>query len=47
MNVIPLGATFGALVWIFRDGRLSSLLGFTAFGAIEAWVLVISLLPVP
>ena len=37
MNVLSLGATFGALVWIFQDGHLSSLLGFTAFGAIEAW----------
>ena len=41
MNVVSLGATFGALVWIFQDGHLSSLLGFTAFGAIEAWVPVI------
>jgi putative drug exporter of the RND superfamily len=41
MNVISLGATFGALVWIFQDGHLSSLLGFTAIGAIEAWVPVI------
>jgi len=32
MNVLSLGATFGALVWIFQDGHLSSLLGFTAFG---------------
>src|SRR5215469_12169980 len=41
MNVLSLGATFGALVWIFQDGHLSSLLGFTAFGAIEAWAPVI------
>ena len=41
MNVISLGATFGALVWIFQDGHLASLLGFTAIGAIEAWVPVI------
>ncbi len=41
MNVVSLGATFGALVWIFQDGHLSSLLGFTAIGAIEAWVPVI------
>jgi len=40
-SLAGLGATFGALVWIFQDGHLSSLLGFTAIGAIEAWVPVI------
>src|SRR6266536_2447176 len=28
MNTLSLGATFGALVWIFQDGHLSGLLGF-------------------
>jgi len=37
MNILSLGATFGALVWIFQDGHLSGLLGFQAFGAIEVW----------
>jgi RND superfamily putative drug exporter len=41
MNTLSLGATFGALVWIFQDGHLAGLLGFTAFGAIEAWAPVI------
>jgi putative drug exporter of the RND superfamily len=41
MNTLSLGATFGALVWIFQDGHLSHLLGFHAFGAIELWVPVI------
>jgi putative drug exporter of the RND superfamily len=41
MNTLSLGATFGALVWIFQDGNLSGLLGFTAFGAIEVWVPII------
>ena len=41
MNTLSLGATFGALVWIFQDGHLSGLLGFDAFGAIEVWVPVI------
>jgi putative drug exporter of the RND superfamily len=41
MNTLSLGAVFGALVWVFQDGHLSSLLGFQAFGAIEAWVPVI------
>ncbi len=38
MNTLSLGATFGALVWIFQDGHLSQWLGFESFGAIEAWV---------
>jgi putative drug exporter of the RND superfamily len=41
MNVLSLGATFGALVWIFQEGHLSGLLGFDAFGAIEIWVPVV------
>jgi RND superfamily putative drug exporter len=36
MNVLSLSASFGALVWIFQDGHLSSALGFTSTGAIEA-----------
>ena len=36
MNVLSLAASFGALVWIFQDGHLSSLLGFTSTGAVEA-----------
>src|SRR3954449_6691963 len=38
MNALSLGATFGALVWIFQDGHLSGLLGFQSFGAVELWV---------
>ena len=36
MNILSLGATFGALVLIFQDGNLSGLLGFTSTGTIEA-----------
>ena len=41
MNVVSLGATFGALVWVFQEGHLEGLLGFTSAGAIETWVPVI------
>jgi RND superfamily putative drug exporter len=41
MNTLSLGATFGALVWVFQDGHLSGALHFTAFGSIEAWLPVI------
>ena len=29
LNTLSLSATFGAMVWIFQDGHLSGLLGFT------------------
>jgi putative drug exporter of the RND superfamily len=41
MNTVSLGATFGALVWVFQDGHLSGLLGFTSPGAVETWVPVL------
>src|SRR3954454_5344148 len=41
MNVLSLGATFGALVWIFQQGHLSGALNFDAFGAIELWVPIV------
>jgi RND superfamily putative drug exporter len=36
MNVLSLSAAFGAIVWIFQEGHLSGLLGFTSTGDIEA-----------
>src|SRR3712207_338974 len=36
MNVLSLGASFGALVWIFQDGNLSDVLDFTPTGFLEA-----------
>jgi putative drug exporter of the RND superfamily len=41
MNTVSLGATFGALVWVFQGGHLSGPLGFTPPGAIETWVPVL------
>jgi len=35
MNVLSLSATFGVVVWIFQDGHLSGLLGFTPTGTID------------
>ncbi|MFB4317171.1 MMPL family transporter [Actinomadura sp. 21ATH] len=35
LNLLSLSVMFGALVWIFQDGHLSGLLGFTPTGAIE------------
>ena len=35
LNILSLSATFGALVWIFQDGHLEGLLGFTSNGSID------------
>ncbi len=35
MNVLSLGATFGAMVWVFQEGNLSGLLGFDPVGSID------------
>ncbi|HZS14063.1 MAG TPA: efflux RND transporter permease subunit [Candidatus Dormibacteraeota bacterium] len=35
LNVLSLSATFGALVFVFQDGHLSSALGFTPTGTIS------------
>ncbi|HEX9133009.1 MAG TPA: MMPL family transporter, partial [Ktedonobacteraceae bacterium] len=36
LNILSLSAVFGALVWIFQDGHLQSLLGFQSTGSIDA-----------
>ena len=36
MIVLSLGATFGAMVWVFQDGRLERPLDYTSVGGIEA-----------
>ncbi|WP_328634608.1 MMPL family transporter [Streptomyces sp. NBC_00356] len=35
LNLLSLSVMFGCLVWVFQDGHLSGLLGFTATGSIE------------
>jgi RND superfamily putative drug exporter len=35
LNALSLTATFGAVVWVFQDGHLSGLLGFTPVGAVD------------
>jgi putative drug exporter of the RND superfamily len=35
MNVLSLGASFGALVWVFQDGHLAWLLGVDPTGALD------------
>lgn len=40
-NIISLTATFGGLVWVFQDGNMANLLGFTPQGQMEGTVLVL------
>ncbi|WP_326722988.1 MMPL family transporter [Streptomyces sp. NBC_00243] len=35
LNALSLTAMFGAVVWVFQDGHLSGLFGFTSSGSIE------------
>ena len=41
MNVLSLGASFGALVWVFQEGHLSGLLGFDSPGMVDITVPVL------
>jgi RND superfamily putative drug exporter len=43
LNVLSLSATLGVLVWVFQDGHLSGLLGFTPTGSISVAILVLML----
>ncbi|MCT2585159.1 MMPL family transporter [Actinophytocola sp. S1-96] len=36
LNLLSLGVMFGVLVWVFQDGNLADLLGFTATGTLES-----------
>ncbi|WP_426503225.1 MMPL family transporter [Dactylosporangium sp. McL0621] len=35
MNLVSIGASFGAVVWVFQDGHLAGWLGFTPTGFLE------------
>ncbi|MCP9622400.1 MMPL family transporter [Nocardia otitidiscaviarum] len=38
LNLLSVTATFGAMIWIFQDGHLSGLLGFTPTGTIDLFM---------
>jgi RND superfamily putative drug exporter len=38
MNLLSVGAAYGLLVWVFQEGHLTNLFGFTQVEAIEAWL---------
>ncbi|MCA2226867.1 MMPL family transporter [Nonomuraea aurantiaca] len=43
LNVLSLGVMFGAIVWVFQQGHLSGLLGFTPTGTLDASIPVLML----
>ena len=44
MNVLSLGASFGALKLVFQDGHFAGLLGFDSVGALDLWMPVLVLI---
>jgi RND superfamily putative drug exporter len=38
LNLLSVGAAYGLVTWIFQDGHLQGLLGFTSYGGIIPWV---------
>jgi len=38
LNLLSVGAAYGALVWIFQEGRFQNLLGYEANGGIASWL---------
>ena len=38
LNLLSVGAAYGALVWVFQDGHLEGLLKFHSDGAVVAWL---------
>ena len=38
LNVLSLGASLGVATWIFQEGHLQGLLGFTSTGALESMI---------
>jgi putative drug exporter of the RND superfamily len=38
LNLLSVGAAYGIVTFIFQDGHLQGLLGFTSFGGIIPWV---------
>ena len=38
LNLLSVAAAYGVLTWVFQEGHLQGLLGFTAIGGITAWL---------
>ena len=38
LNLLSVGAAYGIMTWIFQDGHLQGLLGFSSYGGITPWL---------
>ena len=38
LNLLSVGAAYGLMTWIFQDGHLQGLLGFTSYGGVTPWL---------
>jgi len=38
LNLLSVGAAYGVMTWIFQDGHLQGLLGFSSYGGITPWL---------
>jgi RND superfamily putative drug exporter len=38
LNLLSIGAAYGVLTWVFQDGHLASVLGFTSYGGVVGWL---------
>jgi RND superfamily putative drug exporter len=38
LNLLSVGAAYGVVTWVFQDGHLGGLLGFTAYGGVLSWL---------
>ncbi|MFJ9852925.1 MMPL family transporter [Streptomyces sp. NPDC101150] len=38
LNLLSIGAAYGALAWVFQDGNLEAVLGFTSYGGVVSWL---------
>ncbi|MBS1679908.1 MAG: MMPL family transporter [Actinobacteria bacterium] len=38
LNLLSVGAAYGIVVWVFQDGHLENLIGFTSIGSITSWL---------
>ncbi|WP_344578223.1 MMPL family transporter [Nonomuraea roseoviolacea] len=43
LNLLSLGVMFGALVWVYQDGHLAGLLGFTPTGSLDPSIPILML----
>lgn len=38
LNLLSIAAALGVLTWVFQDGHLGSVLGFTSYGGVVGWL---------